>query len=270
MKENSIGFIGCGKMAQAIIKGIVKSEFNSRFAITAYDINAEALKEACDKFEIGMGTSNADVINKCAVIVLAVKPQHLPEVMASFNGALTDAHLVLSIVAGVSIAGIQSKAGKKIPVVRVMPNTPALIGAAAAGYCFSREIKEQDKKTAKIILSTFCRVMVELPEEKINAVTALSGSGPAYVFYFAEAMLKAAEEMNFDRKDAKELIAQTFIGSAQLMMSSEEEPEVLRQNVTSKKGTTESALNVMEKSGIKESFIKAIIAAKERADELGK
>jgi pyrroline-5-carboxylate reductase len=131
-------------------------------------------------------------------------------------------------------------------------------------------VNANDKKISQDILSTFCKVMVNVPESEINKVTALSGSGPAYVFYFAEAMLEAASRMGFDLKDAKSLVAQTFRGSAELLDKSDDTPAVLRQNVTSKGGTTEKALGVMDAAGLKEIFVKAVISAKERADELGK
>lgn len=270
LNKSGIGFIGCGKMAQAIINGVVSSKMRDKFDIGAYDVDPAILSANCKKFGIKKEMSNLDIINKYRVIILAVKPQSLALVLEEIKGAVLPGHLIISIVAGVSVKKIQVLLGLKCPVVRVMPNTPALIGQAAAGYAFSKEVKPADKKIAQGILATFCKVMVNVQETEINKVTALSGSGPAYVFYFAEAMLEAARLMKFDTIKAKSLIAQTFIGAAELMIKSEDGPDVLRQNVTSKGGTTASALDVMNSNGLKESFIKAVIAAKERADELGK
>ncbi len=270
MNKSGIGFIGCGKMAQAIINGIATSKMKSKFKISAFDVDQATLTAACVRFKIKKETSNEAALNNCRIIIIAVKPQSLAAVLEPLKAAVKPGHLFISIVAGASVEKIQSLLGSKCPVVRVMPNTPALVGQGAAGYAFSSEVNADDKKISQDILSTFCKVMVNVPESEINKVTALSGSGPAYVFYFAEAMLEAASRLGFDLKDAKSLIAQTFKGSAELLEKSEDSPAVLRQNVTSKGGTTEKALNVMDSAGLKESFIKAVISAKERADELGK
>jgi len=265
-----IGFIGFGKMAQAIVKGMLFSKKYSSKKISAYDVDVKTLVLGCKKYKIGKENSNQNILNKKRIIILAVKPQNLSEVLESLKTNITSNHLIITIVAGVSINKIQQLLGIKCSVVRVMPNTPALIGEGAAGYAFSREVKAKDKILTQNILATICKIMINVPESEINKVTALSGSGPAYVFYFAEAMLEAARQMKFDLKEAKKLIAQTFIGSAMLLIKSEEGPEVLRRNVTSKGGTTESAITTMEAKAVKDSFIKAIILAKERADELGK
>ena len=268
--KNGIGFIGCGKMAQAIINGIVKSPVAKKFKLSAFDTDQKTLTSACKKFRIKKEKSNIDVMKNNRIIILAVKPQGMAEALGMVKGALKPGHLIISIAAGVSIAKIQALLEKIVPVVRVMPNTPALVGEGAAGYAFSSQVSAGDKKTAVQILSTFCRVMENVPEAEINTVTALSGSGPAYVFYFAEAMLEAANRMGFDMKKARNLVAQTFTGAAELFRQSKDSPETLRLNVTSKGGTTERAVSVMDKNNIKENFISAVIAAKEKADELGK
>lgn len=268
--RSGIGFIGCGKMAQAMIKGIVNSGMKSRFNISAHDVDTAVLSAACRQYGIRKEKSNLDVLKNNRIIILAVKPQTIAEALAPLKGSITRAHLIISIAAGVSVKKIQGLLGTSCAVVRVMPNTPALVGEGAAGYSFSREVGPKDKKTAVNILSTFCRVMVNVTEADINKVTALSGSGPAYVFYFAEAMLQAAKLMNFDAAKAKSLIAQTFIGAAELFAQSDESPDILRRNVTSKGGTTEKAISVMDAAGLKGNFIKAVISAKKRADELGK
>jgi pyrroline-5-carboxylate reductase len=151
-----------------------------------------------------------------------------------------------------------------------MPNTPALVGEGACGYALSSTVTPAQEKQAAAILNTFCKVTFKLAEKEINSVTALSGSGPAYFFYFAEAMLKAAEALGFDRKKAKKLVAQTMIGAGKMIMESADEPAVLRARVTSKGGTTQKAIESMETNGLKDKIGSAVIAAKKRADELGK
>jgi pyrroline-5-carboxylate reductase len=270
VNRKDIGFIGAGNMAQAIIKGIVNSSLKKSVTISAYDTNPDILKKTCVKYRVKKASSNAALVRDCGILILAVKPQSMAEVLVPLRGQVAKSHLIISIAAGVSIASIQDMLMVKCPVVRVMPNTPALIGEGAAGYSFSKEAGVSDKKSAEKILSTFCRFMAKLPETSINTVTALSGSGPAYVFYFAEAMLDAAKELGFDAETAMRLVAQTFIGSAKLMSGSPEPPAELRLKVTSKGGTTQRAIESMESAGVKDAVKKAVIAAKLRADELGK
>jgi pyrroline-5-carboxylate reductase len=270
LERKKIAFLGAGNMARAIMNGICASAVKNNFKIYAYDINPAAVKFAVKKFGASALVSCAEAADKCSIIVLAVKPQNFPEVMASLKNKITKKHLIISIAAGISIPKIGSYLGSKPSVARVMPNTPALVGEGAAGYSFSAGVKAADKKITKKILSTFCKVSVLLPENKINTVTALSGSGPAYVFYFVEAMLEAAAKLNLDAAAAKLLIVQTFKGSAKLLAKSGETAADLRKKVTSKGGTTESAISVLDSLNVKEALIQAVIAAKERGDELGK
>ncbi len=270
MDRKNIGFIGAGNMAQAIIKGLVNSPLKKKLSVSAYDVNSKLLGAVCSKLKIKKASSNIEMAKKSGILFLAVKPQAVAEVLGTLKGVVTKNHLIISIAAGISISKIQLLLGVKCPVVRVMPNTPALVGEGAAGYSFSYGVSVKDKKISGEILSSFCKVMVGLPEEDINIVTAISGSGPAYVFYFAEAMLKAAAELGFDAVKAKELIIQTFIGSAKLMKDSKDTPELLRQKVTSKGGTTEKAISIMDAAGVLESIRIAVKSAKAKADELGK
>ncbi|MCE5301295.1 MAG: pyrroline-5-carboxylate reductase [Spirochaetia bacterium] len=265
-----IGFLGAGNMAQAIMNGLVNSGMKKGLSISAYDINAAAVAAVSAKYGAKPVASAAELVEGCRVVILAVKPQNFAELFELIKGSLTSKHLLISIAAGISTQKISSLAGKKAAIVRVMPNTPALVGMGAAGYSFTKAVGPADKKMASQILSTFCSAAIELPEEKLNAVTALSGSGPAYVFYFAEAMLKAADELGLNAADAKKLVIHTFKGSAELMEKSQETPAQLRIKVTSKGGTTQRALDVMESAGVAETVRLAVRAAKERADELGK
>lgn len=270
MERKKIGFLGAGNMARAIMNGISSSPLGKTFKIHVCDVNPDAVKFAVKKFKATALVSCEAAAKECGILILAVKPQNFPEVMSGIKKSVTKEHLIISIAAGISIKKIFSYLATKPSVVRVMPNTPALVGEGAAGYSFSSGVKAAQKKDARSILSTFCKVSVLLPESRINAVTALSGSGPAYVFYFVEAMLEAAAQLGIDEAVAKALIVQTFKGSAKLLQKSDETAGTLRKNVTSKGGTTESAIAVMESMRVKEALIQAVLAAKKRGDELGK
>ena len=268
MKRTNIGFIGAGNMARAMVKGMCAC--SKLYRISASDVSKKALNIMCRNSRVKKASSNGALVKKAGTIILAVKPQNIQQALLPLKGTITKKHLIVSIASGVTIKKIQEAVGMKIPVVRVMPNTPALVGEGACGYSASREVTAKDNKFAASLLRTFCRVVIKLPEKDINMVTALSGSGPAYFFYFAEAMADAAVSKGFSRAKASELIAQTLAGSGKLLIESGEKPESLRKKVTSKGGTTEAAIKTMNKMGIKNGIKQGVIAAKKRADRLGK
>jgi len=204
-------------------------------------------------------------------IIIAVKPQVIGDALRSIPQKLIAKKTLISIAAGIKIKKIAETAGiRDIPVIRVMPNTPALTGEGACAYAVSKQVSKKAEKFASKMLSTFCKVCVKVEESELDAVTAISGSGPAYFFYFAEAMLDAADAMGFKRDTAKALIIQTMAGSAELLKATGEEPEKLRAKVTSKGGTTERAIEGMNKNGLKEIIRNSVIAAQKRAEELGR
>ncbi len=262
------GFIGTGNMASAIIKGLKNSKL--KFNITGFDKDKRILEKVKKEYKIKIKNSNNGVVNSSDIIILAVKPQNINEVLSEIKNGLTDKHLIISIAAGITINHIIRQTGKNIPIVRVMPNTPALIGQGACAYCKNKFVTKKHENLTKKILTSFCKIVFNLPENKINAITALSGSGPAYFFYFLEAMLDASSSLKIDKNLALLLLSQTMVGAGKMILEGKGTPEELRKKVTSKGGTTEKAINFFEKNKIRVIIKKAILSAKKRADELSK
>lgn len=225
----------------------------------------EYFKKQCG---VAVTAGNREAVNGKDIVVLAVKPQNLPEVMADLKGYLKPAQLVLSIVAGVKISTIAQGLGHSC-VVRCMPNTPARVGFGMSGWTATGEVTGEQKEQAQAILGAMGREIYFDNEKYLDMVTAVSGSGPAYVFLLAESLVDAVVSIGLPRKEAEELVSQTILGSAHLMQKSGKPPAELRRNVTSRGGTTERALQVFEKGGFARIVEEAVKAAYERAKELG-
>lgn len=252
-------------MAEAIVAGIVKQQVVHASEVCVTDINEERLTHFSEQYGVGRSLDNAAAVAQSDVIVLSVKPQIFPAVWPEIERALKPDALVVSIMAGIPSAKIAGE--KPIRVVRVMPNTPSLVGEGAAGIAAGEWATEADLDVAQKLLGAVGTAVV-VKEEDIDAVTALSGSGPAYVFYLLEGMLAAAEKMGLESGVSKELALATVIGAARLMKETGEDADVLRKKVTSKGGTTEAAINTMEDRGVRESVIAALLAAQARSVEL--
>jgi pyrroline-5-carboxylate reductase len=263
----NITFIGAGNMAEAIVAGIVKQQVVEASDVCVTDINEERLAHLTEAYGVGSSLENAPAVAEADVIVLSVKPQIFPIVWPEIEGALKSDALVVSIMAGIPSAKIAN--GKPIRVVRVMPNTPSLVGEGAAGIAAGEFATEADLDIAQKLLGAVGVAKV-VKESEIDAVTALSGSGPAYVFYLLESMLEAADQMGLDSNVSRELALSTVIGAAKLMKESGEDAADLRAKVTSKGGTTHAAISTMEELGIKGSIITAMKAAQSRSIELAK
>ncbi|HRU38718.1 MAG TPA: pyrroline-5-carboxylate reductase [Candidatus Goldiibacteriota bacterium] len=261
MKKKSIrtGFIGAGNMAQAMMKAL-----RGKAELYAFDIDLKKLDKVSHDFKAHKVTSIKALVSACDVVVLAVKPADMEFVLWKLAGIGRD-KTVISIAAGITIGKIQSILGK-VPVIRVMPNTPALAGEGACGYSLSAQAKAGSR--AEALVKACCKVAVKLDEKYMNAVTAVSGSGPAYFFYAAEAMMNAGKKLGLKEKELKLLVGQTIRGAGEMILTSKEKPGVLREMVTSKGGTTERALAALEKAGVGRAFEKAIFAAKKRGDEM--
>jgi pyrroline-5-carboxylate reductase len=260
-----VGFIGVGNMAKAIIKTMKKSD---DFLISGFDIDKN-FNNVSNELKIKKYKSNVELVRNNEVVFLSVKPHQVNDILSEIRDCLKN-HMIISIAAGISIKKIQTILSKKIPVVRVMPNTPVMAGEGACGYVFSREVTPDMKKNAKNIIKSFCAVSFQVKEKDIDVITSLSGSGPAYFFYVAEAMIDAAKELGFNEKKAEKLIAQTMTGSGKLLLNQNEKPLILRRKVTSKGGTTEAAITVFEKNKLKEIIKDAVFSAYKKAKELGK
>lgn len=271
--DKNIGFIGGGNMAEAIAGGMIQAGVCAAEQIWASDISAARLDYLARTYGIHASDDNYAVFDECGIVVLAVKPQIMDAVLTDIaekcgagDVAETD-RLIVSIAAGIPIAFIESRLGKNLPVVRVMPNTPALALSGMTGMSVNANVSEQDRRNARTILESIGRV-IELDEQYLDAVTAVSGSGPAYVFYFLEAMMAGAVALDLSAEDAAALTLETVKGAVALMEARGEAPEELRHKVTSPGGTTEAALKVMTGAGLDKTIAAAMKAARDRAREL--
>lgn len=262
-----ITFIGGGNMAVALIGGMKKQGFSA----AAIQV-VEPSQAARDRLTEGFGVRCTPVLDaaalNCEVLVLAVKPQTMREALKPLAGKLRD-HLVISIAAGLRLADLSRWLGGHRRLVRTMPNTPALIGAAITALFADAEVTHEGRERAEKILRAVGRTIWIDDEQHMDAVTAVSGSGPAYVFYFIEAIQEAAAELGFPEDAARMLAVDTFLGAARLAESSTDPVGLLRERVTSKGGTTEAALNSFAADGIKAAIKRGVYAAAARGKELG-
>lgn len=253
-------------MAEAIISGLIRAGHNPSH-LSIIEIDPERRQYLVKKFGVAVTDSLADGVVGSEIIVLAIKPQQLQTVALAL-APLLEEQLIISIAAGVVVATLKHWLNQHPYIVRVMPNTPALIGQGMAGLYAMSSVKTQQKEQAAVILSAVGSVVWVDEENKLDAVTALSGCGPAYVFYFLEAMQQAGAELGLAPETAKQLALQTFLGATQLAAQSEESVTVLRERVTSKGGVTERALLSLEKSGVKSAFVQAMRIAYHRSQEM--
>jgi pyrroline-5-carboxylate reductase len=265
-----IAFIGGGNMASALISGLA-GKLTAGANIHAIDPNADALARLRVQFGVTTATSADAGLSSADVIVLAVKPQSMREVAMQLLPFLDKAKqpLIVSIAAGIRGADLARWLGGYGAIVRCMPNTPALIGMGVTGMVAMAGVNAHQKTVADDIMRAVGATVWLDDEAKIDAVTALSGSGPAYVFYFIEAMQQAAEEMGLSAEQGTQLALATFTGASQLATRSTEPVSLLRERVTSKGGTTYAALTSMADSGVKAAIVKAVKAAAHRGKEMG-
>lgn len=265
-----IGFIGAGNMAQAIIGGLLKTG-TAAGAVSVFDPNTDLTEQLRSSLGIQVANGNTELFESCDVIVLAVKPQVMKSVLQTIRGAgLKPGAFLISVAAGIPIAMMQAWLGQQVPLVRVMPNTPALVGAGVSGLYASEEIDEQQKRSAESILRAVGSVVWVDEEALIDSVTAVSGSGPAYFFYFIEALQQAALDNGLNPEQARLLSLETAFGAAKLALESNADAATLRERVTSPGGTTEAALQVFEKHELSAIIRKAVEAAAERGRELAR
>ena len=252
-------------MAEAIAAGIIERQVVSAGEICMTDISELRLHKLAEKYGVSVSTDNAAAATAADTVVLAVKPQVFPEVWPDVQAALQPGALVISIMAGIPSARIE--AGRATRVVRVMPNTPALVGEGASGIAAGTHADGGDLQTAGALLEAVGTAVI-VKEKEIDAVTALSGSGPAYVFYLLESMLEAADQMGLKGEVSRELALATVIGAARLMQETGDAPDALRARVTSKGGTTAAAVETLDRRQVKESVVAALLAAQARSREL--
>lgn len=263
-----IAILGAGNMGSALAGGLVKDKYPAK-NIWLSDLDAEKLDHLHNSLGVNVTPDNQKAIQKADVVIFAIKPQ----VMAKVAGSLADAiqthrPLIMSIAAGIREENLQQWVGGNMPIVRIMPNTPALIGCGASGLFANKLVSKEQRELAEAIMRAV-GVVVWLDNEKwLDTVTALSGSGPAYFFLFIEALQIAGEDLGLPAEVARLLSLQTAYGAARMALESEKHVKELRQQVTSPGGTTERALRVLEEGNIRQLLAKALQAAKERSEEL--
>ena len=266
---STIGFIGSGNMAEALIKGVISAGVYKPENVFISDIKAERLEFLSGKYKTVTCDKNSDLASKVETLVLSVKPQNMTDALESIKGAVDSVKLVISIAAGIKVAKIASVLGE-IAIVRVMPNTPALIGQGASALFANERAKPMLKKALEIFSSVGKAVIVE-NEDLIDAVTAVSGSGPAYYFLLMEEMIKAGVGLGLPEDVAKDLVLQTAKGAGMLAAEADkngEGPDILRKKVTSPGGTTEAALKIFAESNFGAMVGAALKRACERSREL--
>jgi len=263
-----IAFIGGGNMGEAMLSAILDKGLSSPEDISVSDISESRCQHLKQKYGVAVMSDNRQAVNRGEVVVFAIKPQNLAEVMNGLSGQFEPTRLVLSIVAGATIQTLSSGLAHR-RIVRVMPNTPAQIGEGMSVWTATAEVTEQQKGWASSILGTIGNEIYVDDEKYIDMATAVSGSGPAYFFLFIEALVEAAVHIGLSRDMAQELVLQTMLGSGHLIQKSGKQPAELRRMVTSPGGTTAEALFVLDEGGFTNLVIQAVNAAYNKARQLG-
>jgi len=269
MLNKKIGIIGCGNMGEALFSRLSKILEKSVFLMVS-EADAAKREAVQERYKIIVEIDNNRLVKYSDVIILAVKPKDFETVLKDqICCSLSKDKLLISIAAGITTKYIESVTGKDVPVIRVMPNMPASIGEAISSISRGSSATDKDIELAKEIFSTIGDV-VEVDEGLVDAVTAVSGSGPAYFFYLIEALIDAAKDIGLDEELAKRLVVKTALGSSKLLNALKEDAATLRAKVASKGGTTEAALNILEKKKFKAMIKDAVSAACKRSKELSK
>ncbi|MSU61413.1 MAG: pyrroline-5-carboxylate reductase [Pedosphaera sp.] len=266
--ELSIGFLGAGKMASALAKGFVQSGLVAAGRIVASDVMKAARQSFTQSTRGKAAASNVDVLEAASTLILAVKPDQVDDLLAEIKPHFTSKHLLISIAAGVTLARLESGLGDGARVVRVMPNTPALVGACAAAFATGKAARAED---GQLVLRLFSAVGIafQTKESLLDAVTGLSGSGPAYACLIIEALSDGGVAAGLPREVATKLAAQTLLGSAKMVLETGLHPGVLKDMVTSPGGTTIEGLHELEKGGLRAALMNAVRAATEKSKKLG-
>lgn len=266
-KDVRISFLGGGNMANALIGGMLERGFDAR-KMRVVDLSTESCTRLSERYGVGAASTISDEFIDCDLLLLAVKPQNLKEAVAPLAGRLQN-QVVVSIAAGIRSTDIARWLGGYARIVRAMPNTPALIGAGVTGLFAADEVDARGRNSVESVLSSVGITAWVEREALIDSVTAVSGSGPAYVFHFIEALEAAGKAQGFDAETARKLAIGTVLGAARLAAGSEDSPGVLRERVTSKGGTTAAALASLAESGFMDIIDRAVAAACARGRELG-
>ena len=262
--ERRVAILGCGKIGESLLAGLLSSG-STDIVVTAR--RPERATELHERHGVEALLSNAEAVSGASIVVLAVKPQDFEELLESIRGAVTKSQTVLSVAAAIPTAFIERRLGPEVPVVRAMPNAPATVHEGITGLCAGAHASEENVALAQEVLSHLGPV-VRVAEPYMDAVTAVSGSGPAYFALLAEAMIEAGILLGLAREISTQLVVQTMLGTAVLLRDEEMHPVELREAVTSPGGTTIRAIRELEQAGVRAAFLNAIQAAMERSKEL--
>lgn len=265
--DRKLGFIGAGNMGEALVKGLIATKAAAPAQILVSARRRERLEEMEKLYGVRGGT-NSEVARHGDVIVLAVKPQILDQVLRDISGDVSREKLIVSVAAGVPIAAIERRLHPPMRIVRAMPNTPATVAAGATAMALGEHATDADLETAKTIFDSVGLTVV-LEESQLDAVTGLSGSGPAYLFLIIEALADAGVKVGLSRRASLQLAAQTVLGSAKLLIESGQHPGMLKDGVTSPGGTAIAGLHTLEAGGLRNVLMNAVEAATRRSRELG-
>jgi pyrroline-5-carboxylate reductase len=266
--DHTIAFVGAGNMAGALIRGLIGTATIPAERIIAADPDQDRLSALHSELGIRVTSDNAEAVREATVVVLATKPQVFGQVLPGIAAAVGADALLVSIAAGISSGNIERAFPEGSRVVRTMPNTPALVGAGATAIAAGSRATDEDLELAETLFQSV-GIAVRVPEEQIDAVTGLSGSGPAYVFAMIEALRDAGAREGLPEETALRLASQTVFGAARLLLDQGEPPEVLRERVTSPGGTTRAGLDALETTGFADAIRGAVRAATRRSVELG-
>lgn len=265
-----LGIIGAGNMAEAIVRGVIRAGQFQPGDIIASDVSVARRDLFANELKVRAVEENKEVARQSRILLLSVKPQMMAAALDSIGGVADPATLVISIAAGISSGFIEKHlgGGKSWRVVRSMPNTPMLVGEGMVGIAAGKNATAEDLATARKLFESAATV-VELGEERIDAITAMSGSGPAYFFYLVEQMIAAGVELGLTPEQSHQLAVRTAVGAAKMLANSPDSPQELRRKVTSPGGTTQAAISRMEGHGVGPAIVDAIKAAERRGKELG-
>ena len=264
-----VGVVGAGNMAEALIRGLVRGHHVEPDRIIASAPRRERLDELHAGYGIAVTTDNREVARASELCIVSTKPQILPQVLREIGDQIRPGTLVISIAAGIDTETIEAAVADGVRVVRAMPNTPALVGAGATAISAGRKASELDLATARAVFDAV-GITVVLDESQLDAVTGLSGSGPAYIFLILEALADAGVKVGLSRRNAQRLAAQTVMGSAKMLLETDEHPGKLKDMVTSPGGTAIAGLHTLEQGGLRTTLINAVETATKRARELGR
>lgn len=260
-------FIGAGNMAEALVRGVLGAGVSRPRSIRVSDVDGARVAYFRERYGVAGSGDNPEEAGNADIVVLAVKPQAIADVLGGIRGKLREDALVVSVAAGITTRAIESMLGSGARVVRVMPNSPASVGRGAAAFACGNRAGEDDARTVATLFQAV-GIVARVEESALDVVTALSGSGPAYVFYLVESMIKAGVEMGLRPDIARALTVATVEGAARMLAETGLDPRELRRRVTSEGGTTAAALDVLRNARVQERFVEAMLAAEKRSREL--